>query len=224
MSLAESDGSPGVQRSTAHHAGALHAVPHAGAAVSVATLSPQTDRARAAAAVSDLLRALGRDVDSPHLADTPRRVADAFIEMLTPAEFNLTTFPNDEGYDELVLVRDIPFHSLCEHHLLPFQGVAHIGYLPGERILGLSKLARVLEYFARDLQVQERLTKQVADWLQGELAPRGVGVVIEAEHLCMSLRGVKVVGSATTTSALHGAIREDARTRDEFFALCGLRG
>jgi GTP cyclohydrolase I len=174
--------------------------------------------------VADLLTALGRDVDSPHLADTPRRVAEAFIEMLTPAEFALTTFPNDQGYNELVLVRDIPFHSLCEHHLLPFQGVAHIGYLPGERILGLSKLARVLEYFARDLQVQERLTKQVADWLQGELAPRGVGVVIEAEHMCMSLRGVKVVGSTTTTSALHGAIREDARTRDEFFALCGLPG
>jgi GTP cyclohydrolase I len=207
MSLADLDGSH-----AAHRLSRLHAVPEAG-----------VDWARAVAAVADLLTALGRDVDSPHLADTPRRVAEAFIEMLTPAEFALTTFPNDEGYDELVLVRDIPFHSLCEHHLLPFQGVAHIGYLPGERILGLSKLARVLEYFARDLQVQERLTKQVADWLQSELAPRGVGVVIEAEHLCMSLRGVKVVGSTTTTSALHGAIREDAHRRDEFFALCGLR-
>ena len=225
MSLAESDGSPAVPRPTAHHASTLHAVLDPGARVPVETLPVvYPDRARAAAAVADLLTALGRDVDSPHLADTPRRVAEAFIEMLTPAEFALTTFPNDEGYDELVLVRDIPFHSLCEHHLLPFQGVAHIGYLPGERILGLSKLARVLEFFARDLQVQERLTKQVADWLQAELAPRGVGVVIEAEHMCMSLRGVKVAGSATTTSALHGAIREDARTRDEFFALCGLRG
>jgi GTP cyclohydrolase IA len=212
MSLAESDGSPVVAHSPLRHATALHAVP------------TRPDRQRAASAVADLLTALGRDVDSPHLADTPRRVADAFIELLTPTEFALTTFPNDEGYDELVLVRDIPFHSLCEHHLLPFHGVAHIGYLPGERILGLSKLARVLDYFARDLQVQERLTKQVADWLQAELAPRGVGVVIEAEHLCMSLRGAKVVGSTTTTSALHGAIREDARTRDEFFALCGLRG
>jgi GTP cyclohydrolase IA len=225
MSLAESDGSPVVPRSTAHHASTLHAVLDPGARVPVEKLpAVYPDRARAAAAVADLLTALGRDVDSPHLADTPRRVAEAFIEMLTPAEFALTTFPNDEGYDELVLVRDIPFNSLCEHHLLPFQGVAHIGYLPGERILGLSKLARVLEFFARDLQVQERLTKQVADWLQAELAPRGVGVVIEAEHMCMSLRGVKVAGSATTTSALHGAIREDARTRDEFFALCGLRG
>jgi GTP cyclohydrolase I len=181
------------------------------------------DRERATHAVAELLAALGRDASSPHLAETPRRVADAFIEMLTPKDFALTTFPNDEGYDELVLVRDIPFHSLCEHHLLPFTGVAHIGYLPGERILGLSKLARVLEFFARDLQVQERLTKQVADWLANELSPRGVGVVIEAEHLCMSLRGVHVGGSRTTTSALHGVIREDARTRDEFFALCGLR-
>ncbi|MGO4692063.1 GTP cyclohydrolase I FolE [Glaciibacter sp. 2TAF33] len=229
MSLAESDGSSAVQRSAAHHAGTLHAVPDAGAESGIEILASRTDRTRtdrtrATAAVAELLSALGHDVDSPHLADTPRRVADAFIEMLTPAEFSLTTFPNEEGYDELVLVRDIPFHSLCEHHLLPFQGVAHIGYLPGERILGLSKLARVLEFFARDLQVQERLTKQVADWLQAELAPRGVGVVIEAEHMCMSLRGVKVVGSATTTSALHGAIREDARSRDEFFALCGLRG
>ena len=181
------------------------------------------DRDGAASAVADLLTALGRDVSNPHLAETPRRVADAFIEMLTPRDFALTTFPNDEGYNELVLVRDIPFHSLCEHHLLPFQGIAHIGYLPGDRILGLSKLARVLEFFARDLQVQERLTKQVADWLQEQLAPRGVGVVLEAEHSCMSLRGVHVGGTRTTTSALHGLIREDARSRDEFFALCGLR-
>ena len=180
----------------------------------------QVDRDGAVDAVADLLAALGRNVSDPHLAETPRRVADAFIEMLTPRDFDLTTFPNDEGYDELVLVRDIPFHSLCEHHLLPFRGVAHIGYLPGERILGLSKLARVLELFARDLQVQERLTKQVADWLQERLEPRGVGVVIEAEHLCMSLRGVHAAGSRTTTSALHGALREDARTRDEFLSLC----
>ncbi len=181
------------------------------------------DRVKAAQAVADLLAALGRDTTSAHLAETPRRVADAFIEMLTPSDFALTTFSNEEGYDELVVVSGIPFHSLCEHHLLPFQGVAHIGYLPGERILGLSKFARVLEFFARDLQVQERLTKQVADWLEIELAPRGVGVVLEAEHLCMSLRGAQVSGSHTTTSAVHGAIRDDQRTRAEFFALCGLR-
>jgi GTP cyclohydrolase I len=170
-------------------------------------------------AVRDLLRALGRDPSSPHLADTPRRVAESFNEMLTPREFDLTTFPNDEHYDELVLARNIPVQSLCEHHMLPFTGVAHVGYLPGERILGLSKLARVVELFARDLQVQERLTVQVADWLQEHLAPRGVGVVIAAEHMCMSMRGVHARGSHTITSSVHGLLREDARSRQEFFAL-----
>ena len=184
----------------------------------------EIDLPAAQRAVADLLTALGRDPHSAHLADTPRRVANAYAEMLTPREFELTTFPNDEGYDELVLAKDIPVQSLCEHHLLPFQGVAHVGYLPGERILGLSKLARVLDLFARDLQVQERLTQQVADWLQENLNPRGVGVVIEAEHLCMSLRGVRARGARTTTSALHGLLREDARSRHEFFALTGMRG
>ncbi|GAA4928219.1 GTP cyclohydrolase I [Nonomuraea thailandensis] len=173
-------------------------------------------------AVTDLLIALGRQAESEHLADTPRRVARAYAELLAPREFDLTTFPNEEGYDELVLARDIPVQSLCEHHLLPFQGVAHVGYLPGDRILGLSKLARVVELFARDLQVQERLTKQVAGWLQEHLAPRGVGVVIEAEHLCMSMRGVQARGSRTVTSAMQGLLREDARSRQEFFALAGV--
>jgi GTP cyclohydrolase I len=175
-------------------------------------------------AVADLLAALGKDPDSEHLADTPRRVADAYAELLTPRDFHLTTFPNDEGYDELVLARSIPLRSLCEHHLLPFHGVAHVGYLPGERILGLSKLARVVELFARDLQVQERLTKQIADWLQEHLAPKGVGVVLEAEHLCMSIRGVQASGSRTVTSALHGVLRADPRSRQEFFALAGMGG
>src|SRR5215207_1359683 len=182
---------------------------------------PEIDLPAAQRAVADLLIALGRDPDSAHLADTPRRVAKAYAEMLTPREFDLTTFPNDEGYDELVLVRDIPVQSLCEHHLLPFQGVAHIGYLPDDRILGLSKFARVVEHFARDLQVQERLTQQIANRLQADLKPKGVGVVIEAEHLCMALRGVRAVGSRTVTSALHGLIREDARSRQEFCALTG---
>lgn len=180
------------------------------------------DLAAAQRAVADLLTALGRDPRSTHLADTPRRVADAYAEMLTPREFDLTTFPNDEGYDELVLARGIPVQSLCEHHLLPFQGVAHVGYLPGERILGLSKLARVVELFARDLQVQERLTKQVADWLRDHLAPKGVGVVIEAEHQCMSLRGVRAVGTRTVTSAVHGILRDNPSSRQEFFALTGI--
>ncbi len=179
------------------------------------------DPLAAEAAVTALLRALGRDPASPHLAETPRRVARSYAELLTGRQFDLTTFPNDEGYDELVIARDIPLQSLCEHHLLPFSGVAHIGYLPGARILGLSKLARVLELFARDLQVQERLPQQVADWLQEHLAPRGVGVVVEAEHLCMSLRGVRATGARTVTSALHGVLRSDARSRAEFFALTG---
>ena len=179
----------------------------------------EVDLPAAERAVRDLLLALGRDPASPHLADTPRRVAKSFTEMLTPREFDLTTFPNDENYDELVLARSIPVQSLCEHHLLPFTGVAHVGYLPGERILGLSKLARVVELFARDLQVQERLTVQVANWLQEHLAPKGVGVVIEAEHMCMSLRGVQARGSRTITSSVHGVLRENAASRQEFFML-----
>jgi GTP cyclohydrolase I len=170
-------------------------------------------------AAADLLRALGADVDAETLGETPRRVADAYAELLTPQPFRATTFPNDDGYDELIVARSIPFHSLCMHHLLPFHGVAHIGYLPGDRIIGLSKLGRVVEYFSRDLQIQERLTTQVAGWLQRELEPKGVGVVLEAEHLCMSLRGVQKLGAKTVTSALRGAVRDDARTRQEFLAL-----
>jgi GTP cyclohydrolase I len=169
-------------------------------------------------AAGALLVALGADLSEEGLRETPRRMVAAYAELLTPQTFRPTTFPND-GYDELVLVRSIPFHSLCMHHLLPFHGVAHIGYLPGERILGLSKFARVVELFARDLQVQERLTKQIADWLQEELAPKGVGVVLEAEHLCLSLRGVQKFGAKTVTSVLHGLVRDDPRTRQEFLAL-----
>jgi GTP cyclohydrolase IA len=181
-----------------------------------AVRSIDADAAQRAAA--DLLLALGADLSDEGLRETPRRMAAAYAELLTPQPFRPTTFPND-GYDELVLVRSIPFHSLCMHHLLPFHGVAHIGYLPGERILGLSKFARVVELFARDLQVQERMTKQIADWLQQRLAPKGVGVVLEAEHLCMSLRGVQKFGATTATSALHGLVRDDPRTRQEFLAL-----
>jgi GTP cyclohydrolase IA len=177
------------------------------------------DLVRAERAVTDLLAALGQDPFSAHLADTPRRVAASYAELLTPPPFTPTTFPNDEGYDELVLARAIPFASLCQHHLLPFVGVAHVGYLPAERILGLSKLARVVELFARRLQLQERLTTQVADWLQAQLAPKGVGVVLEAEHQCMTLRGVQATGARTVTSALHGRLRSDQRSRQEFFAL-----
>ena len=190
----------------------------------VRAVHPVVDRERARAAVADLLEALGQDVDSPHLADTPRRAADAFIELLTPEPFRATTFPNDEGYEDLVVVAGIPFHSLCEHHLLPFRGVAHVGYLPGDRLVGLSKLARVVEQVSRALQVQERMTQQIAEWIERELAPRGAGVLLEAEHLCMSLRGPRIVGSVTTTRSLTGLIRDDPRMRREFESRCGTRG
>jgi GTP cyclohydrolase I len=179
------------------------------------------DLERAADAARELLVALGEDPHRDGLRDTPRRVARAYAELLTPQTFSPTTFPNDEGYDELVVARDIPFNSLCEHHMLPFHGVAHVGYLPGKRIVGLSKLGRVVELFARRLQVQESLTAQVAAWIDDHLDPKGVGVVIEAEHLCMSLRGVQKPGTVTVTSALRGLVRDDARTRQEFLALAG---
>lgn len=185
---------------------------------------PLLDLDAAARAVADLLTALGHDPATEHLRDTPRRVASAYAELLTPQPFRLTTFPNEEGYDELVLARDLPFQSLCEHHLLPFRGRAHVAYLPGASLVGLSKLHRVVEAFSRGLQVQERLTQQVADELQSMLRPRGVGVVIEAEHLCMSLRGARATGSVTVTSALHGTLREDGRSRAEFLALAGVTG
>jgi len=170
-------------------------------------------------AAAGFLTALGIDIAAEATADTPRRMALAYLELLTPRPFDLTTFPNDEGYDELVVARAIPVQSVCEHHMLPFVGRAHIGYLPGERILGLSKLVRVVELFARRPQVQERLTKQIADWLHSQLRPRGVGVVIEAEHMCMTLRGVRAGGTTTITSTLLGTLREDPRSRAEFLAL-----
>ena len=178
---------------------------------------------RATRAVSDLLDALGVEHAGDHLVATPGRVPRAYAELLTPEPFEATTFPNDEGYDELVVARAIPFASLCEHHLLPFTGVAHVGYLPDERLLGLSKLARVVDHFARRLQVQERLTAQVASFIAETVQPKGVGVVLEAEHLCMSLRGVRSSGSRTVTSALKGIVRDDPRTRAEFLALAGVR-
>ncbi|MDQ1629965.1 MAG: cyclohydrolase [Actinomycetota bacterium] len=185
--------------------------------------SAPVDLAAAEAAAAAFLTALGVQLDSESLRATPGRMARAYAELFAPRPFELTTFPNDEGYDELVLARGIPVHSVCEHHLLPFVGVAHVGYLPGGRILGLSKLARVVEMFGRRPQVQERLTRQVADWLQSNLAPRGVGVVVEAEHLCMTMRGVRAGGASTVTSAVHGRLREDARSRSEFFALANGR-
>ncbi|MFH8804559.1 GTP cyclohydrolase I FolE [Streptomyces sp. NPDC017936] len=179
------------------------------------------DLVAAEAAAGQFLDALGISTASESLRATPGRMARAYAELFSPRPFDLTTFPNDEGYDELVLARRIPVRSVCEHHLLPFVGTAHVGYLPGARILGLSKLARVVEHFACRPQVQERLTKQVADWLQTHLEPQGVGVVIEAEHACVTLRGVEATGSTTMTSTLLGLLRSDARSRSEFLALTG---
>ena len=185
---------------------------------------PRIDHARAERAVADLLDALGVDRTAEGVRATPRRVASAYADLLEPVPFRATTFPNEGGYDELVVVSDIAFSSLCEHHLLPFTGVAHVGYLPGDRIVGLSKLPRLVEHRSRRLQVQERLTTEIAEWLEAELAPKGVGVVLEATHMCMSLRGVRQPGAVTTTSALRGRLREDPRTRQEFLELIGRRG
>lgn len=185
----------------------------------VSPVRPEVDERTVQTAARDLLIALGLDLADENLAETPRRMAQALIELTSGSEFDLTTFPNDEKYDELVLVRDIPVRSLCEHHMLPFVGVAHIGYLPAERILGLSKFARMVDLHARRPQTQERLTKQIADNLDGALHPRGVGVVIEAEHSCMTLRGTRASGARTTTSALFGLMRDDPRSRAEFLDL-----
>ncbi|HEY1643327.1 MAG TPA: GTP cyclohydrolase I FolE [Streptosporangiaceae bacterium] len=185
---------------------------------------PDIDLPAAQRAAADFLAALGVEVGAEELRETPARMARAYAELFSAEDFQLTTFPNDEGYDELVLARDIPFRTVCEHHLLPFAGIAHVGYLPGERILGLSKLARIVGHFAARPQVQERLTKQVADCLTEHLSPRGAGVVLEAEHTCMTLRGVRALGARTVTSSLSGTLRSDPRSRAEFFALTGVPG
>jgi GTP cyclohydrolase IA len=180
---------------------------------------PEVDLDAARDAARVMLEALGLPVSGPDMAETPRRLVDAYAELLAVPDFDLTTFDNGSGYDELVLVRDIPVRSLCEHHMLPFTGVAHVGYLPGERIMGLSKLARTVEFFARRVQTQERLTSQVADHLHDRLAPLGVGVVIEAEHSCMSLRGARATGATTLTTVVRGRLRDDAASRAEFLSL-----
>ena len=179
------------------------------------------DLVAAELAAADLLAPLGIDLDQDGLRETPGRMARAYAELFSARPFQLTTFPNDEGYDELVLARGIPFRTVCEHHLLPFAGVAHVGYLPDDRILGLSKLARVVEHFAARPQTQERLTRQIADHLEVNLRPRGVGVVLDAEHTCMTLRGVRAIGATTLTSALLGTLRADSRSRAEFLSLVG---
>jgi GTP cyclohydrolase I len=173
----------------------------------------------AEAAAAAFLRALGLHLDNDGMRETPARMARTYRELFTPAPFTFSTFDNDDGYDELVLARDIPMRSVCEHHLLPFVGVAHVAYLPGARIAGLSKLARAVAHFGARPQVQERMTTQIADFIEEQLAPRGVGVVLNAEHSCMTVRGVRALGTRTVTSAVRGRLREDGRSRAEFFSL-----
>ena len=188
---------------------------------------PPFDAPRIEAAIREILIAIGEDPDRDGLRDTPARVARAYAEIFAglrerPAEVLSTTF--DIGHDELVLIRDIPVHSVCEHHLVPFMGVAHVGYVPDAvgRITGLSKLARLVDVYARRPQVQERLTAQIADALESELAPQGVIVVLECEHLCMAMRGVRKPGAVTVTSATRGVLRE-AATRAEAMTLLRAR-
>ena len=182
------------------------------------------DLVAAEKAAGDLLATLGQRIDSGGMTETPRRMAQAYVKLLTPGTFDLTTFANAEGYDELVLVQNIPVTSLCEHHMLPFVGVAHVGYLPADRILGLSKFARLVDFYSHRTQTQERLTQQIAEHLDRHLAARGVGVVIEAEHTCMSLRGVRAAGTRTVTSTLLGMLRTEPASRAEFLSLAHSRG
>jgi GTP cyclohydrolase I len=179
-----------------------------------------------------ILKALGYDLDDPHLKGSPSRVADFMMRWHTRGReieagdhaTTLTSFPNEEEgqkYDELVLMRDITFHSLCAHHSLPFAGVAHVGYLPGKKVIGVSKLARIVEHYSRQFQVQERLTVQIAECLMKELEPNGVAVVLEAEHMCVSMRGVRKPGHSTVTSALRGGFRENQSARLELLLLKG---
>jgi GTP cyclohydrolase IA len=191
----------------------------AGSSRQVVPVGAGVDLDAASRAAADFLAALGIDVDREDLRETPARMARAYAELFDARPLRLTTFANDEGYDELVLARGIPFRTVCEQHLLAFSGVAHVGYLPGERIVGLSKLARLVEHFAARPQVQERLTRQIAECLATRLRAPGVGVVLEAEHRCESLRGVRAGGATTVTSALLGTLRADPRSRAEFFAL-----
>ncbi len=180
------------------------------------------DEERAAAAVRELIAAIGEDPDRPGLADTPQRIARMYQELFAGVHFDprqILRESLEEAHNEMVIVRDIPFYSLCEHHLLPFYGVAHVGYVPSGRVVGISKLARVVEAFAKRPQVQERLTTQVAECIQECLQPNGVAVVIEAEHLCMTMRGVKKPGSRVVTSAVRGSFRRRAVTRAEFLSL-----
>jgi GTP cyclohydrolase IA len=184
----------------------------------------QPTQAQAEAAVRTLIEWAGDDPDREGLLDTPARVARAYKELFSgygsdPREYLQRTFSEVGGYDELVILKDIRVVSFCEHHMLPFLGKAHVGYLPHKRVVGISKLARVVHGFSRRLQIQEKLTAQVAEAIQDILEPKGVGVVVISEHSCMTMRGVNTPGSRLTTSHLLGEVRDDPRTRQEFFEL-----
>lgn len=179
---------------------------------------------QALAAVRTLIEWAGDDPDREGLLDTPRRVVKAYRELFSgyetdPREYLERTFEEVGGYDELVILKDIRVVSFCEHHMLPFLGRAHVGYLPNDRVVGISKLARVVHGFGRRLQIQEKLTAEIAEAIQDILKPKGVGVVIVSEHSCMTMRGVNTPGSKLTTSSLLGDVRDDPRTRQEFFDL-----
>jgi GTP cyclohydrolase I len=176
------------------------------------------------AAVTSIIKAVGENPGREGLADTPGRVAEMYAELFMGLDMNPQeelTVGFEEGHREMVILRDIPFYSMCEHHILPFYGVVHIGYIPNDtgRVVGASKLARVVEIFAKRLQIQERMTTQIADAIVSGLNPDGVGVIVQAEHLCMIMRGIKKPGSAIVTSALRGTFRHRAETRSEFFSL-----
>jgi len=181
--------------------------------------APRVDLQAAQRAAAAFLQALGLDLDKEELRETPARMTRAYAELFDARRPTLTTFPNDAGYDEPVLAKAIPFRTVCEHHLLPFSGVAHVAYLPGERLLGLSKLARLVEFFAARPQTQERMTRQLADYLAAKLSARWAGVVLEAEHTCMTLRGVRAQGAKTVTTALAGPLRADPQQRAEFLTM-----
>lgn len=184
------------------------------------------DKQRIENAVREILAAIGEDPDREGLQETPKRVANMYAEIFAGLEDDpkrhLKIF-NESNNDEMVVVRDIPMYSMCEHHLLPFVGKAHIAYIPSDgKVIGLSKLARIVDSFSKKPQLQERLTSQIADFLEENLSPKGIAVVIEAEHLCMTMRGARAAGAKTQTSALRGIMRKDARTRAEAMSL--LRG
>jgi GTP cyclohydrolase I len=197
-------------------------MPHSTEEPAIMDPATEIDKLAAEEAFRSFLAAFGMKVSDEVMESTPRRVVEAYAELFTPTAFAPTVFHNEERYDELVLVRSIPFRSVCEHHFLPFVGTAHVGYLPGTEVIGLSKLARAVDANSRRPQRQERLTVQIAEWLEDALQPRGVGVIMAASHSCMTLRGARAGSATTVTSAFRGELAADNRHRAEFMALLNL--